>query len=165
VSLQVSASTHELCALTTQAARDPGNARVVLDLPPGPVLAHCDDGRALQVLGNLIGNGLKYSAEDTEVAIGMRLDEAGVHVDVRDRGRGIPADQLEKVFGKFHRVEDPMTMSTSGTGLGLFIARRLARAMGGDVTVVSTLNSGSTFTMSLPHGERAEPALQGVHPS
>ncbi|MEU8611398.1 ATP-binding protein, partial [Actinoplanes sp. NPDC048791] len=158
VSLQVSAGTHDLCALATQAARDLGSARVVLDLPPGPVLAHCDDGRALQVLANLIGNGLKYSAEETEVAIGMRLDGTRVHVDVRDHGRGIPADQLAKVFDKFHRVEDPMTMSTSGTGLGLFIARRLARAMGGDVTVVSTLNSGSVFTLSLTRANAEPPA-------
>ncbi|MEU8234231.1 ATP-binding protein [Actinoplanes sp. NPDC048967] len=158
VSLQVSAGTHDLCALATQAARDLGSARLVLDLPPGPVLAHCDDGRALQVLTNLIGNGLKYSAEDTEVAIGMRLDGARVHVDVRDHGRGIPADQLAKVFDKFHRVEDPMTMSTSGTGLGLFIARRLARAMGGDVTVVSALNSGSVFTLSLTRANPEPPA-------
>ncbi|MGW4947536.1 sensor histidine kinase, partial [Actinoplanes sp. NPDC004185] len=159
VSLQVSAGIHDLSALATQAARDLGSARVVLDLPPGPVLAHCDDGRALQVLANLIGNGLKYSAEDTEVAVGMRLDGTRVHVDVRDHGRGIPADQLAKVFDKFHRVEDPMTMSTSGTGLGLFIARRLARAMGGDVTVVSTLNSGSVFTLSLTRAN-AEPATE-----
>ncbi|WP_433730386.1 sensor histidine kinase [Actinoplanes sp. CA-051413] len=158
VSLQVSAGTHDLCALATQAARDLGSARVVLDLPPGPVLAHCDDGRALQVLANLIGNGLKYSAEDAEVAVGMRLDGTRVHVDVRDHGRGIPADQLAKVFDKFHRVEDPMTMSTSGTGLGLFIARRLARAMGGDVTVVSALNSGSVFTLSLTRVNAEPPA-------
>ncbi|GIM63936.1 hypothetical protein Aau02nite_07250 [Amorphoplanes auranticolor] len=158
VSLQVSEGTHDLDALATQAARDLGSQRVVLDLPPGPVPAHCDDGRALQVLANLIGNGLKYSAEDTEVTVGMRLDGTRVHVDVRDRGRGIPADQLAKVFDKFHRVEDPMTMSTSGTGLGLFIARRLARAMGGDVTVVSTLNSGSVFTLSLNRANAEPPA-------
>ena len=158
VSLQVSAGTHDLCALATQAARDLGSDRVVLELPAGPVLAHCDDGRALQVLANLIGNGLKYSAAETEVSVGMRLDETRVHVDVRDRGRGIPADQLDKVFDKFHRVEDPMTMSTSGTGLGLFIARRLARAMGGDVAVVSVLNSGSVFTLSLTYGTSEQSA-------
>jgi signal transduction histidine kinase len=158
VSLQVSEGTHDLGALATQAARDLGSERVVLELPPGPVPAHCDDGRALQVLANLIGNGLKYSAADTEVTVGMRLEGTRVHVDVRDRGRGIPADQLAKVFDKFHRVEDPMTMSTSGTGLGLFIARRLARAMGGDVTVVSTLNSGSVFTLSLTRANAEPPA-------
>ena len=153
VALQVSSETHDLGALTSQAARDLGSARVELSLPAGPVLARCDNGRALQVLANLIGNGLKYSAADTMVRVAMRLDATTVHVDVRDHGRGIPADQLDKIFDKFHRVEDPMTMSTSGTGLGLFIARRLARAMDGDVSVVSTLNTGSVFTLSLTYGE------------
>jgi signal transduction histidine kinase len=156
IALQVSAGTHDLCALAAQAARDLGSGRVVARLPEEPVLAHCDNGRTLQVLANLIGNGLKYSAEDTEVQVGLRLDAASVHIEVRDQGRGIPADQLGKVFDKFHRVEDPMTMSTSGTGLGLFIARRLARAMGGDVTVVSTLNAGSVFTLSLPRANPSE---------
>jgi PAS domain S-box-containing protein len=150
VALQVSSGTHDLAALATQAARDLGSDRVGLNLPAEPVLAYCDSGRALQVLANLIGNGLKYSAAGTAVDVAMRLDGPTVHVDVRDHGRGIPADQLGKIFDKFHRVEDPMTMSTSGTGLGLFIARRLARAMNGDVTVVSTLNTGSVFTLSLP---------------
>jgi signal transduction histidine kinase len=69
---------------------------------------------------------------------------------VRDRGRGLPEDQLERIFEKFHRVEDPMVMSTSGTGLGLFIARHLARAMDGELTVSSTLGEGSAFTLRLP---------------
>jgi len=162
IALQVAAGTHDLGALVGQAARDLGSDRVVLSLPPVGVPAHCDSGRVLQVLANLIGNGLKYSAADTEVRVGMRLAGDRVHVDVQDRGRGIPADQLDKIFDKFHRVEDPMTMSTSGTGLGLFIARRLARAMGGDVTVVSTLNSGSIFTLTLPS---ADPGQTPAKPS
>ncbi|MEV6596286.1 ATP-binding protein [Actinoplanes sp. NPDC051346] len=153
VSLHVSAATHDLCALVNQAARDLGSTRIDVEIPAEPVLVHCDDGRTLQVLANLIGNGLKYSGEDTRVEVSMRLEDSRVHVDVRDHGRGIPADQLEKIFDKFHRVEDPMTMATSGTGLGLFIARRLARAMDGDISVVSTLNSGSVFTLSLAYGQ------------
>jgi signal transduction histidine kinase len=140
---------HDLSAIVNQVVDDLDSRRIVQDLPPEPVSVHCDNGRALQVITNLVGNGLKYSPETEEVDVSMRVDDGTVHVDVRDHGRGIPADQLEKVFGKFHRVEDPMTMSTSGTGLGLFIARRLARAMGGDVSVVSTLNTGSVFTLSL----------------
>jgi signal transduction histidine kinase len=154
VSLNVSAGTHDLTAIVTQVASDLNSSRITVALPAGPTPTQCDSGRALQVITNLVGNGLKYSAEPDEVDVGMRLDDTWVHVDIRDRGRGIPADQLEKVFEKFHRVEDPMTMSTSGTGLGLFIARRLARAMGGDVTVVSTLNTGSVFTVTL---RRADP--------
>ena len=69
---------------------------------------------------------------------------------------GSPVDQIQKVFEKFHRVEDPMTMSTSGTGLGLFIARRLAQSMGGDITVTSALQVGSVFTLTLSRADRLE---------
>jgi len=156
VALHVSDGTHDLGAIVAQVVQGLNSSRIVADLPAGPVPARCDDGRALQVIANLVGNGLKYSAEDDLVEVGMRLDHERVHVDVRDHGRGIPVDQLDQIFEKFHRVEDPMVMSTSGTGLGLFIARRLARAMGGDITVVSTLNAGSVFTFSL--NRAAEPA-------
>jgi PAS domain S-box-containing protein len=149
VSLHVSLGAYDVTAIVTQVVQDLNSSRITVDLPPGPVPAHCDSGRAIQVITNLVGNGLKYSNETDEVDVSIRLDDTHVHVDIRDVGRGIPADQLEKVFEKFHRIEDPMTMSTSGTGLGLFIARRLARAMGGDVSVVSTLNAGSVFTVTL----------------
>ncbi|MEV4702940.1 ATP-binding protein [Actinoplanes sp. NPDC049316] len=148
--LQVNVGTHDLAAIVRQAVGDLGSDRVVLTEPDGAWPARCDSGRTVQVLTNLIGNGLKYSAEDRTVRVGLRRDDGRLHVDVRDQGRGIPSDSLEKVFEKFHRVEDPMTMSTSGTGLGLFIARHLARAMGGDVTLRSTVNVGSVFTLSLP---------------
>jgi signal transduction histidine kinase len=84
-----------------------------------------------------------------DVEVGVDAGGRG-RVTVVDRGRGLPADQLEQIFEKFHRVEDPMVMSTSGTGLGLYIARHLARAMSGDLEVTSTLGQGSTFTFHLP---------------
>ncbi|MCU7728353.1 ATP-binding protein [Actinoplanes sp. KI2] len=149
IALDVSGASHDLRALAAQVAQDLGSPRVVVTAPEEPVAAYCDGGRTLQVLANLIGNGLKYSAEDATVEVTVRATAEAVHVDVRDHGRGIPADSLERVFEKFYRVEDPMTMSTSGTGIGLFLARRLAQAMGGDVTVASTLDVGSVFTLSL----------------
>jgi len=90
-------------------------------------------------------------------------------VEVVDSGRGIPADQLERVFEKFHRVEDPMRMTTGGTGLGLYIARELTRAMGGTLSCSSTLGAGSVFRFTLPRttvaqvpGPRTQvPALPG----
>lgn len=156
VSLHVSAGVHDLSAIVAQVAQDLDSPRIVLHPAPGPLPAHCDSGRALQVITNLVGNGLKYSPDTAKVEVNVRVDDVSVHVDVHDHGRGIPSDQLEKVFGKFHRVEDPMTMSTSGTGLGLFIARRLARAMDGDVSVTSVLNTGSVFTFSLSRADPAE---------
>jgi signal transduction histidine kinase len=140
---------YDLTALVRQVVRDLASPRVAVDLPETPVPVRCDSGRTVQVLANLVGNALKYSPDPSPVLVRLRLSEGRAHVDVIDKGRGIPSDQIEKVFEKFHRVEDPMTMSTSGTGLGLFIARRLAEAMGGGVGVVSTLGVGSTFTLSL----------------
>jgi signal transduction histidine kinase len=84
------------------------------------------------------------------VRLKLWRDSRWAKVSVVDRGRGIPPDELERIFDKFHRVEDPMTMTTSGTGLGLYIARELARAMGGEVEALSVPGRGSTFTLRLP---------------
>ncbi|MCA2213316.1 ATP-binding protein [Jidongwangia harbinensis] len=149
VSLEVVTGSHDAGAIVAQAVQDLGSDRITATLPDGPVSARCDSGRTLQIVTNLVGNGLKYSAEDQPVEVTLEHDDEQVRVVVRDHGRGIPADAVDKVFEKFYRVEDPMTMSTSGTGLGLFIARRLARAMGGDVTVESAPNVGSVFTLAL----------------
>jgi PAS domain S-box-containing protein len=150
--LQVNLGVHDLVALVGQVTDDMGssNGRIVTDLPGEPVLVRCDSGRAVQVVGNLVSNALKYSPGTEQVDVRLEVRDEQAWVVVTDRGRGIPADQMEKVFEKFHRVEDPMTMSTGGTGLGLFIARRLAQAMGGDITLTSTLGTGSTFTLALP---------------
>jgi PAS domain S-box-containing protein len=148
--LQVTLGTHDLAALVRQICDDLGGDRVVRQLPDEPVLVHCDAGRAVQVLGNIVGNALKYSPSTEPVDVRLEVREDRAWVVVADHGRGIPADQLEKVFEKFHRVEDPMTMSTGGTGLGLFIARRLTQAMGGHITLTSTLGAGSTCTLALP---------------
>lgn len=149
MALQVTLGSHEFVPIVRQVVSDLNSDRIVLELPEEPVPAWCDKGRAVQVVGNLVGNALKYSADTAQVTVRLRQQDQRVHLDVCDQGRGIPTDQLDKVFEKFHRVDDPMTMSTSGTGLGLFIARRLARAMDGDVSVASTLNVGSEFTLSL----------------
>jgi K+-sensing histidine kinase KdpD len=76
---------------------------------------------------------------------------------VVDRGRGIPREELDRIFEKFHRVEDPMTMTTGGTGLGLYIARELTRAMGGEIEAASAPRRGSTFTIRLPLASPHDP--------
>lgn len=126
--------------------------RLDVRVPPHPVPISCDDMRAVQCLANLIGNAEKYSAEGTPIVVEL-IDDPDARfglVLVRDRGRGIPAAELERIFERFHRVEDPFTMTTGGSGLGLFIARELSRAMGGDITVNSVPGEGSTFYLSLP---------------
>ena len=141
----------DLAALVRRACGDFGdqNARVTLDVPETPLLVACDPVRVIQVLTNLVSNALKYSAPGTPVHVSLRTEGDRAVVDVQDAGRGIPADQVDKVFDKFHRVEDPMLMTTGGTGLGLYIARELALAMGGTLTCRSTLGVGSVFTLTL----------------
>jgi signal transduction histidine kinase len=134
--------------------------RLDVRLPPHPVPITCDDMRAVQCLANLIGNAEKYSADGTPIIVELidNPDTGFGLVVVRDRGRGIPAAELERIFERFHRVEDPFTMTTGGSGLGLFIARELARAMGGDITVNSVPGEGSTFFLSLPKVKEDAPS-------
>jgi PAS domain S-box-containing protein len=146
--------TADLAALTRRAVDDfPRDAaRITTVAPPEPVLVQADPTRVIQVLSNLVSNGLKYSPDGSPVEIECLVNEATRTTQVRvlDHGRGIPADQLDRVFDKFHRVEDPLRMTTSGTGLGLFIARRLTGAMGGTLTVESTLGKGAIFCFEMP---------------
>jgi PAS domain S-box-containing protein len=151
-SAQVEMGTADLVALITRACGDFGTdgERIELDLPTKPVHVGCDAMRVVQVLSNMVSNALKYSAAGSPVDVRLTVADGHATVDVSDVGRGIPADQLERVFEKFHRVEDPMRMTTSGTGLGLYIARELAAAMGATLTCRSTLGVGSVFSLSLP---------------
>ena len=128
------------------------NGRIDVRLPSDAVPVRCDAVRAVQCVSNLVGNAEKYSQPDTPVLVELRCspDDPYVRVVVTDQGRGIPAHELDRIFERFHRVEDPMTMETGGSGLGLYIARELARAMGGDISVSSTVGEGSSFTFSLP---------------
>ena len=154
----------DLAALVRRACGDFGDqgSRVTIETPDDRVEVACDPVRVIQVLTNLVGNALKYSAPGSPVVVRLRTRGERAVVEVQDVGRGIPADQLEKVFEKFHRVEDPMLMTTGGTGLGLYIARELTGAMGGELTCTSTLGVGSVFTFSLRLAGRAEAAPAAV---
>ena len=122
---------------------------ITLDPPPEgeSQRAVAEFRRVLQVLLNLIGNAIRYSPEKSRVWI--RLDEIGgrATVTVADQGHGLDEEQQEKVFEKFERLgrgED------GGSGLGLYISRRIARAMGGDLTVESAPGQGARFTLAVP---------------
>ena len=103
--------------------------------------------RVLQVLLNLIGNAIRYSPENSQIWIRVDRDGDRAMVTVADQGQGIAVDQQAAVFEKFERLG---RTDSGGSGLGLYIARRLARAMGGDLTVDSAPGQGARFTLSLP---------------
>ncbi len=118
------------------------------EIPP----ALADSTRVDQIVANLISNACKYSAEGQPIIVRLQMEGDGqVVVEVSDQGRGITPDQIEQIFEKFHRVENPLTMTTGGFGLGLFISRQFAEAMDGTLTVSSRLGEGSTFTLTLPN--------------
>lgn len=118
-----------------------------------------DDVRVRQIIVNLLTNAVKFtepggqitvSGGTAETVAGVSLPSAGpwIYVRVEDTGRGIPADRLTSVFEPYQQVE--ALDQRQGTGLGLSISRRLARAMGGDITVESAPGVGSSFTLWLP---------------
>lgn len=115
-----------------------------------------DPDRVTQLLTNVVGNALAYTEPGGRVTVAVRRDGDQVTVEVTDTGRGIDAEELPRVFDRFHRVD--RSGATSGTGIGLTIARSIARAHGGDVTARSAgLGEGSTFVVRLPVEGPARP--------
>ncbi|MEO5867102.1 MAG: HAMP domain-containing sensor histidine kinase [Sphingomonas sp.] len=126
-------------------------ARVIIDKPATSesLPATGEFRRALQVMVNLIGNAVRYSPAEATVWIRAQREGGIAAVIVADQGKGIAPDDQARIFEKFERV-DPR--EPGGSGLGLYIARRLARAMGGDVTVDSAPGEGARFVFTLPYG-------------
>jgi PAS domain S-box-containing protein len=116
-----------------------------------PLLADAD--LLARAVGNLVSNAIKYSPRDSEVVIRVRSLDPGVTIEVIDRGYGISAADLGRVFEKFYRVPRVQDAGTPGTGLGLALVREIAELHGGSVSVASTVNAGSTFTLCLPEPE------------
>jgi signal transduction histidine kinase len=123
------------------------------------------EGAKLRViLQNLLTNALKFTEHGEVVVLADVSRDDAVRIRVRDTGPGIPADARERIFELFQQLH-PGDMRKKGVGLGLALARRFARAMGGDLTVESTMGEGSTFTLTLPT-HRADAAATAVeHPS
>jgi signal transduction histidine kinase len=112
---------------------------------PGPVWV--DPDAFCQALENLLSNAVKYSRDKQIAEIEIQYGPKRVEVSVQDYGIGISRRNRKKIFERFHRVEDELTRETSGTGLGLTLARDLVRGFGGEITVRSRLGEGSRFSI------------------
>jgi len=115
------------------------------------ITANVDQQLFRQALQHLFINAIKFSPEGGQIwVVAEPLPGGGVEVDVDDQGQGIAPEFHEKIFERFYQIEMNDHRAHGGLGLGLFIARELARAHGGDVTLISTLDHGSIFSLSLP---------------
>ncbi len=109
-----------------------------------------DPDAVAQILGNLIGNVEKYAAGGGALAVTSRVADGALAIGVSDRGPGIPKAHRRKLFRPFYRIRSDLTEGVSGTGIGLSIARELARLHGGDLVLVSAEGPGATFRLTIP---------------
>jgi signal transduction histidine kinase len=133
---------------------EPQAAAKAVSVDVGPTDSDCialgDRARVDQVLLNLLSNAIKFTGSKGSVRIECKGSEKTASISVTDTGMGIPSEKLQAIFEPFVQLGRSLSSAHEGTGLGLAISRDLARAMNGDLTVSSTVGSGSTFTLSLP---------------
>jgi two-component system sensor histidine kinase SenX3 len=109
------------------------------------------ESQLVTAVRNLIVNAISYSAPSTRVAVTTGVvDGSTITISVTDQGMGIPADELDRIFERFYRVDPARSRDTGGTGLGLAIVKHVCASHGGHCDVWSRVGEGSTFTMRLP---------------
>src|SRR6266566_3523379 len=109
-----------------------------------------DPDRMRQVIDNHLSNALKYSPDSTEVFIHATVQDSAMLTSVTDRGIGIPADEIPRLFERFHRARNVSSRYYGGLGLGLYIAKAIVEAHNGAIAVESEEGKGSRFTIRLP---------------
>ena len=124
--------------------------RLTGHFPAEPLVAAVDAKRIEQVLRNLLDNAIKYSPEGGTITVQAYADNAQILLAVSDEGIGIPAEEWERVFERFHRVENEITRRMRGAGLGLAVCQGIVEAHGGRIWVESQPGAGSTFCFTLP---------------
>jgi signal transduction histidine kinase len=120
--------------------------QVVVRLPDEPLVVTADASAVREILSNLLVNAAKYSASGTEVEVTVAANGTFSSLAVADEGSGVRASQIERIFDSYVQSDE----AAHGLGLGLYLARGLARAQGGDLTVKAADGEGSTFTLDLP---------------
>ncbi len=121
-----------------------------LELPQGLPKVRVDETRFAQVVINLLDNAIKYSSEGARVTISAKVADNFLQIDISDTGMGIAEEDLPRIFERFYRVDKARSRELGGTGLGLSIVKHIVSAHGGQVWVNSRLESGSTFSFTVP---------------
>lgn len=147
----------ELGSFVAECVEDtaPNNPRVKVQIAPDPIPVELDVQRFRHVTDNLISNALKYSSDDVWVRVSR--DGGVAKIEVTDTGIGIPREEVAGLFTRFGRASNARSRGISGSGIGLYVARKVVEAHGGSITVHSIEHEGSTFVVTLPTlGPRVE---------
>lgn len=150
--LPIEPGVHDLVEIVRRAAQElepvaaAGHVALACDLPQ-EVLARCDEQRVEQVLGNLIGNAIKFTAAGGTIRVAVKPVAAEVHLSVSDTGTGIAPEVVPHIFERYRQAD---TKKRRGIGLGLSIVKAIVDAHGGRVWVQTALGAGSTFHVALP---------------
>jgi PAS domain S-box-containing protein len=126
-----------------------------LDIPDGRVLVGLDGKRFRMVLENLIDNASKYTPDGGKITVEVKESDGWLRVMITDNGVGIPAESLPQLFNKFSRIQNELSDSVGGSGLGLYWAQRVVELHGGWIEVSSRPGKGSEFIIRIPIGETA----------
>ena len=125
-------------------------SQIRLSVEPTSVQVFVDRDRIIQTLVNLVSNAIKFSPPETTVTLSVQDQADQILFEVKDQGRGIPADQLETIFGRFQQVDASDSRQKGGTGLGLAISKSIVQQHGGKLWVESIVGEGSSFYFTLP---------------
>lgn len=140
------------------------NLQLITQIDPGLELLHSSSLYVREILQNFVTNAIKYTEHGT-ITLGAKPGQGGVTFTVSDTGIGMSKTDQEQIFNKFFRSEDYRTRKSSGTGLGLYVTRKLAKLIGAEISVESTLNEGSTFIIFIPSRDPSQPMAAAVQPA
>lgn len=124
--------------------------KLVFDMPSKPIYLQADPTKLSMALENLISNAVKYTSSRGIISVKVRRSKGAVTVSVSDNGKGISKEDISQLFLRFNRLHSAVTSHVPGTGLGLYLTKKIIELHGGSIDVVSREKQGSTFTIKLP---------------
>jgi two-component system phosphate regulon sensor histidine kinase PhoR len=143
-----------------QSSREQANARRIslMSAPMDtPLIAYVDPERMRRMVLKLVENAMNFSGKDSTVLVTGKSMNGKIVINVIDEGSGISLEECSRIFDKYYQVDLPQKRNTSGTGVGLYIAKQIAEAHGGTLTMSSQLGAGSTFTLTIPVEKKSNP--------
>jgi PAS domain S-box-containing protein len=153
--VDLSLLTSELASVFRSAIERAG-MRLTIDCPPMPDIVYVDREMWEKIVLNLLSNAFKFTLEG-EIEVSLRAVDSFAELTVRDTGTGVPADEIPRLFERFHRVKAAHSRSYEGSGIGLALVQELVKLHGGSVRVESEVDRGTRFTVSIPLGKEHLP--------